>query len=241
MARRLLAAFALLGLVASFASGVAAAPEVDPEHGVNPSPGGHPPHGDEHGVPKINWYQGILGERAGVEPDLLWRSPGMPVPYAVLALNSFLLFGLLYAVGRKPVMEALKRRKARIMHGMEDAARMKVDAARRLAEYEEKLEGIEHEIERVRHEMRESAEAERARILREARERRQRMEREARLLIEQELKAAREMLYREAVAAAVDSAANALAVQVNAADQQRLARDYLSVVRDQGQSLRGKV
>jgi F-type H+-transporting ATPase subunit b len=207
-----------------------------------PSPAQGEDTHDEHAPSwhDINWYHGMLGERAGVPESLWWRAPGRPAPFAALALNSAILFSALYVFGRKPVQEALKKRKARIMHGMEEAARMKAEAERRLLEYEEKLERINHEILRVQREMREAGEAERVRVLREARERRQRMERDALLLIEQELKAARDQLYRETVATAIRSAFTTLTDQVSVADQQRLAREYLAELGQRAEVLRGK-
>jgi F0F1-type ATP synthase membrane subunit b/b' len=53
------------------------------------------------------------------------------------------------------------------------------------------------------------------------------MERDAQLLIEQELKAARELLLRETVNAAVRSAEELLSKQVTPTDQQRMVDEYL--------------
>jgi F-type H+-transporting ATPase subunit b len=145
--------------------------------------------------------------------------------------NSVLLFGLLIYFGRKPLAEGLKKRKARIVAGMDEAARMKREAAGRLEEYEEKLKRIDEEIERVRSEMRAAAEAERQRILAEAKERRIRMERDAKLLVEQELKAAHELLLRQAVTSAIKSAEDILKKELSSADHDRLANDYLGMVK----------
>ncbi|HEY6081196.1 MAG TPA: hypothetical protein VIW29_20415, partial [Polyangiaceae bacterium] len=73
------------------------------EHG-----GGH----DEHAptFDDVNWFYGFLGEKEGVEPDLLWRPQGMPVPFGALALNAAILYGLLFKFGKKPIAEALAAR-----------------------------------------------------------------------------------------------------------------------------------
>ena len=80
----------------------------------------------------------------------------------------------------------------------------------------------------MKREMRETGEAERARILAEAREKRARMERDARLLIEQELKAARETLLKDTVRSrgALRRGA-ALEAGHARADQQRLVDEYI--------------
>ncbi len=203
-------------------------------------------HGDEHGghhlpsFDEINWFHGFLGEKEGVTPDLLYRAPGTPVPFGALLLNAAILYYLLFRFAKKPISEALVNRRNSVMRGMDEAARMKRDAEKRLAEYEAKLKNIDEEVERVRREMREAGELERTRILAEARARRERMERDARLLIEQELKAAREALIAETVEAAVRTAKSALSSQINLGDQQRLADEYLTGLKNTHGSLRGK-
>lgn len=187
-------------------------------------------HGVDHGPGPINWFYGMLAETDTKEPNLLFRPKGMQPPLGAMLLNTGILFYVIFRVGRRPMTDALKKRKSAIMQGMDDAARMKDDAADRLAEYEEKLERIDEEVERIKREMREAGELERARILSEAKERSQRMERDARLLIEQELKAARQELMRKAVSDAVQTAAERLTKEISAADHARMADEYLAAL-----------
>jgi F-type H+-transporting ATPase subunit b len=204
------------------------------EHGA-----GHSAEG--HHVPTfhdINWFYGVLGEREGVEPSFVYRPKGMPAPFGAYLLNAAVLYFILFRFLKKPVSEGLKNRKASILKGMEEASRMRKDAEARLADYEDKLARIDQEIERVRREMREDLEADRARILAEARVRRERMERDARLLVEQELVAARETLTKELVASAFRSASSALSSRVTGDDQQRIAEEYLAGIPKAGASLR---
>jgi F-type H+-transporting ATPase subunit b len=201
------------------------------EHGAH-----HVPHFSD-----INWVYGLFGEREGVEPSIAFRPKGMPAPFGAYILNAAILYGLLYRFAKKPVAEGLKNRKAKILQGMNEAARMKADAEKSLADYEEKLATIDQEIERVRREMRAAGESERVRILAEARARRERMERDARLLVEQELAATRETLTAELVKAAMQSAATTLRERISAADQQRLADEYLTGLPKAGAALRGRV
>lgn len=203
----------------------------------------HGAHGDAHAptFDDVNWFYGFLGEKEGVEPDLLWRPTGMPVPFGALALNAAILYFLLFKYGRKPIGDALRQRKLGIMKGIEDAAKMKAAAAARLAEYQKKLDEIDSEVARIRREMKESGELENARILSEAKERRARMERDAHTLIDQELKAARESLLRETVRAAVKSAEATLTARIGEGDQQRLADEYLTSIKAAGSALRGRL
>src|SRR5688572_15136710 len=127
------------------------------------------------------------------------------------------------------------------MKGMEDAAKMKAEAEASLAKYQKKLDEIDSEVARIKSEAKEQGEAESARILGEAKERRGRMERDARLLVEQELKAARENLMRDTVRAAVKSAEVTLAAKVGDADQQRLGEEFLASIKASGPVLRGRL
>ena len=197
------------------------------EHGSGTAATDH----EAHHVPTfddINWYQGLLFEREGVEPSLLFRPKGMPVPFLGYVLNALVLYGLIYRFAKKGVQEGLARRKATIQRGMKDAADHKAAAKARLAEYEQKLASIEDEIERVRRDMRHAGELERARILSEARARRERMERDAKLLVEQELAAARELLLKETVESALRTASETLKAKVTPSDHARLADEYLA-------------
>jgi F-type H+-transporting ATPase subunit b len=216
--------------------GVARAFEHDPETSAE---GAAPHHGEEeHEGAEINWSYGFLGEKEGVAPDLLYRPKGMPPPFLANVANAVMLFGVLLVFGRKPVAEALKQRKLRIVSGMDDAARMKAEAQKSLAEYEDKLKRLDSEVERIRTEMREAAEAERRRILAEAKERRERMERDAHLLVEQEQKAARDALVRESVNAALRSAEEFLTSRMTDADHDRLTAEYLDSLGKSQDSLR---
>jgi F-type H+-transporting ATPase subunit b len=214
-------------------------------HAGDESEEGHEAHeGGHHAPPTLddyNLYYGFLGERDDVEPSVLWRPKGTPVPFGALLLNSGILFFLLYRFGKKPVSDALKARKANLLKGMEEAAQMKKEAEERLADYEQKLATVDQEIERVRAEMRSSGESERKRILAEAKEKRTRMERDAQVLITQELKAARENLLADMSRTALRSAEAALRTKITAADQSRLAEEYLAGIKGAAAALRGKV
>jgi F-type H+-transporting ATPase subunit b len=214
----------------------------DAAHGAHGE--GHDAHGGEHAptFDDINWFYGFLGEKAEIsEPDLLWRPKGMPVPFGALALNAAILYWLLIKFGKKPISDGLKARKLSIMKGMEEAAKVKAQAEARLADYQQKLDDIDQEVARIKREMKESGEAESARILSEAKERRTRMERDARTLIDQELKAAREELMRDTVRAAVRSAELTITAKIGDADQQRLGDEFLASVKSSGAALRGRL
>ncbi|MDF3066522.1 MAG: synthase subunit [Polyangiaceae bacterium] len=247
---------ALVSFGAALALPAAAASQHD--HGEHaPAAGAHVPaeghaegHGEAHAeghgdhaptFDDINWGYGFLGEKEGVEPGLLWRPKGMPVPFGALLLNAGILYWLIFKFGRKPIADALKARQVGIMKGMEDAAKMKAEAEASLAKYQKQLDEIDEEVARIKREAKEQSEAEGARIVSEAKERRTRLERDARTLIEQELKAAREELLRETVRAAVRSAEVSIAAKIGESDQVRLGDEYLASIKASGAALRGRL
>ena len=210
--------------------------EVEPDAHVEEGHGhGHAPSWDE-----INWAQGFLGENADAPPGLLWRKPGTPAPFGAMLLNSGILFFLIIRFGGPKISEALKARKQAITQGMRQAADMREEAQERLADYEEKLAKIDEQVELAKRQIRDLAKAEREQVLREAKERRDRMEREARLHIEQELKAARELLMDEAIRRAVHAARLVIAEQATPADEHRLQEEYLTNLRGAKLSVRGQ-
>jgi F-type H+-transporting ATPase subunit b len=217
---------ALLGiqLAGSWLAGGVALGAEDAQHAP-----AHAEHGAHEESPELNLFYGMFGERDDIEtPNWMYRLPGTPVPLAAQVINSALLFALLYRFGKGPIQEGLKKRRDAIMQGIDQASKMKAEAEAQLKEREDKLTQIDAEITRIKREMRESAEAERAAILAEAKKRRERMEREAKILIEQELKAIRETVFAETVRAAVTNARQRISSSSNAQDDARLGDEFLN-------------
>jgi len=189
--------------------------------------GGHGAHGHVPQFSDINWFTGLVGEKEGVEPSLLWRAPGTPVPLGALFINTALLFFLIGRFGGPGIKKGLKSRKTRIAGDIEKASKMKEEAAEQLAHYESKLSEMEAEMDRIKSEMREQAETDRARILSEAKTRRVALEAEAKLMIEQELAQARHDATTKAVTGAVAAARAQIEKSLTSQDQERLASELL--------------
>jgi F-type H+-transporting ATPase subunit b len=222
------------------AAAAAADPAAAPSHAnpasaaAQPEASEHEAHGTGHHgtapheelapptVEDINWFYGILGESGEGEPNLFFRSKGMPVPFVATLFNWAIFLALIVTVAKKQIPSALARRKSGIVQGMQDAQKVREESAERLREYENKLAQIDRDVERVKDDMRRAGEQERDRILAEAVERRARMERDARRLLETEIEAAKESLRHEIVSAALAAAKTSITRQVEAADQQRL-------------------
>jgi F-type H+-transporting ATPase subunit b len=154
-----------------------------------------------------------------------------PAPFAAAFLNFAVLCFVLYRFGRKPMAEALLKRKKAITAEIDTATGLLQDAEARLEDYEEKIENIEAKLAEVRAEYAAQAELEKKHILAEAEERRARMRRDADQRVEQERKAVRDALLREAVLAATAAAEDLVKKQMSRADQDRMAADYLASVR----------
>ena len=149
-------------------------------------------------------------------------------PYGVMLINFGILMIMYYSLGKKPIAEALKNRRASVSKEIEEAQKMRAEAEARALKYQQKLRDLEGELIETRSALKAAGEAERDRIVREAEEKAGRMERDAKFLVEQELKQMRAELTREAVEMAVAAAEEMLRKRITPADQERLAEDYLS-------------
>ena len=204
-----------------------------------------PGHGANDPPPHMNLWRGLFmvnNERAQ-QPDfvnqLLFRyenpkdpcdPKNEPPPFLASLINFGILAFVLYKYGRKPLADALQKRKNGIMAEIDTATKLKEDAEARLDEYQEQIDNIEAKLEDVRSEYAAQAEQEKKHILVEAEERRVRMRKDAELRIEQELEAARAELLREAVVNAVAAAEELVVKQIASKDLDRMANDYLSSV-----------
>jgi F-type H+-transporting ATPase subunit b len=206
-------------------------------HGENTAPGAEGEHAAHHGEHEdvsfddINWVYGLLAEREG-EPSLLFRPPGMPAPFLATLINWGVLVSLIVVFAKKQLPAALRKRKAGIVQGMEEAGRIKAAAESRLRELEEKLGHVDEEIDTIKAEMKRASELDRERILREAEEHRTRLERDASRLIETELEAAKEQLRREVVDGALQLATEQVTTKLSSQDQQALFEEALGSLKN---------
>lgn len=150
-------------------------------------------------------------------------------------INFALLMILGYMALRRSINPALAARRAAIETEIAEAQRMHTEAASMHQEYADKLARLDDEIAQIKADFTRAGEAERDRILAEAREKAQRMRDDARASIEQEVKALRDELHREAVLAAVTAAEETVRKTITAADHTRLADDYIQSLEREAQ------
>jgi F-type H+-transporting ATPase subunit b len=207
------------------------------EHGQHADHAAHGEHAehDENGPPEpINWWYGLLGQKEGVEPSLLWRAPGEPPPFLANLINFAALVFLVVRFGKKPLAAALAKRKDGITREIDEAQRLRKAAEERLREYEVRLEKIGDELERVRREFREQGERDKERLIAEAEERRARMQKDTEFLLEQETKQMRQDLLTEVVNEATRQAADILGKRMTLGDHDRFAEAFLTQLRARG-------
>lgn len=210
------------------------------------SHGGHcPGHGPEDPPGHINWYQGLFGidnekaESPRFVDKLLYRykndrdecdPKNQEPPVLAMVLNFLILVGLLFRFGRKPVLDGLLNRKKSIMQDIDAAQELKSDAEERLRKYEKQLGNIEARRRELTAEFQAQFEADKTRLLAEAREKRTRLLKDAEFRVSQDLKTAQAELLTEAVDGAVKAAEEILGKRVEAADHERLADEFLTSI-----------
>lgn len=211
--------------------------------------GGHcPGHGPEDAphFDQINWWHGMVGvdnvksQSPNAADKLLWRynNPADPcdpkneqTPLFAAFLNLAVLGYLVYRFGRKPIGEALVKRKQDIMSEIETASRLEREAKARLDELQGKFDKIHETLKALKAEYAIQAEVEKKHIVTEAEERRARMRRDAEFRVDQELRAERIALMQQAVASATTAAEEIIRKRTAQADIDRMSEEYLSTVR----------
>jgi len=141
--------------------------------------------------------------------------------------NTLLLLAVLIYFARKPVLTYLAGRRDTIAKNLDGAAQLLAEASLRLAEWNQKAASLDQEVATIRDATRRAAEAERDRILADARVTADRIRQSASAVAERELQQARESLRGEAADLAVELAAKILREQVNDSDRTRLVDEFI--------------
>ena len=154
-----------------------------------------------------------------VVEDLIWR-----------VVNLALLLAVLFVFARKPIQAFFQDRRDRIQGELQSAAQLHKEAEQRYAKWQRQLVDLDAELERVRATARERAEAERERILADARAAAERIRSDAHVAVEQELRRAREQLRQEASALSIQLASELLQAQVTDTDRDRLLDEFTAKI-----------
>ncbi len=157
------------------------------------------------------------------------QQPGPP-PFIGPLVN----FGLLVLIGymalKRTINPALNARRASMEAEIAAAKKLHVDAEAMHREVAQRLAHVDTEIGVLRAEFVRAGEAERDRIVAEARERAERMRTEGAQVIAQEIAVMREEIKREVVLAAVAAAEESVRKTITPADLERLTEAYLTEI-----------
>lgn len=142
-------------------------------------------------------------------------------------LNFVLLVAALFVLTRKPIRAYFAARRDQIKTDIDTAAELKRQADERYATWQRRLSELETELAGIRASSSELAEAERARLLADARASAERIRQDAVQAVDQELRRARERLREEASELAIELAAGVLREQVNERDREQLLDEFI--------------
>jgi len=148
--------------------------------------------------------------------------------------NALLLLAVLIYFARKPVLGYLAGRRDTIAKNLDGAAQLLAEAEKRLAEWNQKAASLDQDAAAIREATRRAAEAERDRILADARATADRIRQTASAVAERELQQARESLRGEAADLAVELAAQLLREHVNDSDRSRLVEEFIERIEPGG-------
>ena len=148
--------------------------------------------------------------------------------------NALLLLAVLIYFARKPVLGYLASRRDTIAKNLDGAAQLLAEAEKRLAEWNQKAASLDQDAATIREATRRAAEAERDRILADARATADRIRQTASAVAERELQQARESLRGEAADLAVELAAQLLREHVNDGDRSRLVDEFIERIEPGG-------
>ncbi len=155
----------------------------------------------------------------------------LPVQELAIKSTSLLLFGgILFAIARRPVKDALANRAAGIRKSIDEATTLRAESQRRYAEVEARLAGLDQKIQEMRATAVWEADQEAVRLREKAASDAKRMEDVAGRTIREETERARRSLREEAIRLSVGLARQKAADALMVDDQRRFAREFLDVI-----------
>ncbi len=205
----------------------------DAGHGEDAGHGDDAGHGEHHyytadddndGI--VNWNDPMNGE----EPNELYVTKKL----IFHAINLGFLIIIIMVFVRRPVADALRTRALTIRKELTDSARARDEAKQHHDEVAARLGAIEGEIQGMRDAAGDEAEVLEAKLIERAHAEAKRVAAGAERKIRDEAQRARTQLRRDAVELAVDLAEKTLRDKISAEDQQRLAREFLTAINDDG-------
>ncbi len=146
------------------------------------------------------------------------------------ALNLVILIAALVYFCRKPLRAYFEQRRSEIQGELQSAADQLATAESTYEKWRRRMDDLEGELDEIRAMSRQRAEAERERIVEDARATAERIRRDATTSIELELRRARETLREEATQFAIELAGERLSREVTKADRDRLIDEFIDLI-----------
>jgi F-type H+-transporting ATPase subunit b len=143
------------------------------------------------------------------------------------AVNFAILVAVLVYFARKPIQVHFASRRSNIQSDLKGAAEQLSEAEATYAKWQRRLIELEFELDEIRSTSSQRAEAERDKILSDARATAERIRRDASVAVEMELRRAREELREEATQLAMELATKRLEREVTDADRDRLLDEFI--------------
>ncbi len=145
-------------------------------------------------------------------------------------LNFSILAFVLFKFLKKPITEGLSNRTQSIKNTFDELESKRVDAERKFKEYEDKLKDLDVEAQKIFKSFIEQGEAEKEKIIFQAKETAERIKSQADLYVQQEVSKARLSLQREVSELAVKMSEDIIKKNLTSDDHQRLITEYLAKV-----------
>jgi F-type H+-transporting ATPase subunit b len=143
-------------------------------------------------------------------------------------LANFLIFAYIIKRFALPlVRDFLKSRRTEILAAIEEAAERKRRAEALVQEYKARLMRLDQEVQSIHESLRADGEREKSKLLKEAGAIAAKIKEDAHFLADQEVKIARQQVREEIASQAVTAAQALVQRHISAADQDRLAEEFV--------------
>jgi F-type H+-transporting ATPase subunit b len=146
------------------------------------------------------------------------------------AVNLVILIAVLVYFARKPLRAYFDKRRSDIQGELQTAADQLATAETTYADWQRRMVDLDGELDEIRATSRQRAEAERERIIDDARATAERIRRDATAAVELELRRARETLREEAAQLAIELAGERLTREVTDTDRDRLIDEFIDLI-----------
>jgi F-type H+-transporting ATPase subunit b len=153
-----------------------------------------------------------------------------PVPLLAGIINLGALIYLLVRFGRRPLREALVKRRIDVTSEIDKARNIRLEAQKRVDRYQDDLEHLDDKLAAMRDQYAAEGVTDEARLVEDMQQARERMLADTDLRLVQEEKVLRDSLSLQALQDAVAAAEELLVAKVTEQDHQRLAEEYLEQI-----------